>query len=91
MAKDVLEAVKWYRKAADQGLAEAQINLGVCYANGNGVGKDMVEAYAFFNLASITGYKNIENMDLAAKKMTSDQIAAAQKRTKELQKELRGN
>ena len=91
VAKDVLEAVKWYRKAADQGLAEAQINLGVCYANGNGVGKDMVEAYAFFNLASITGYKNIENMDLAAKKMTSDQIAAAQKRTKELQKELRGN
>ena len=26
--KDLTEAVIWYRKAADQGLAEAQFNLG---------------------------------------------------------------
>ena len=30
-------AVKWYRKAADQGYAEAQSNLGELYANGQGV------------------------------------------------------
>ena len=33
VAKDEAEAVKWYRKAADQGYATAQFNLGVIYAN----------------------------------------------------------
>jgi TPR repeat protein len=28
---DYAEAVKWYRKAADQGYAEAQLNLGIMY------------------------------------------------------------
>lgn len=31
------EAVSWYRKAAEQGDAESQYNLGVCYAKGYGV------------------------------------------------------
>ena len=41
--KDESEAVKWYRKAAEQGLAVAQYNLGMCYALGRGVDKDEVE------------------------------------------------
>ena len=32
VAKDQVEAVKWYRKAAEQNYARAQYNLGVCYA-----------------------------------------------------------
>ena len=32
VAKDEVEAVKWFRKAAEQNHAEAQYNLGVCYA-----------------------------------------------------------
>ena len=32
VAKDEAEAVKWYRKAAEQNHAQAQYNLGVCYA-----------------------------------------------------------
>ena len=34
VAKDQAEAVKWYRKAAEQNDAAAQYNLGVCYAKG---------------------------------------------------------
>ena len=37
VAKDAVEAVKWYRKAAEQNFAEAQCNLGVCYYAGEGV------------------------------------------------------
>jgi TPR repeat protein len=33
--------VYWYQKAADQGYAEAQSILGVMYANGKGVLKDL--------------------------------------------------
>ena len=42
--KDEVEAVKWYRKAADQNNFSAQYNLGFCYEKGEGVGKDEFEA-----------------------------------------------
>jgi len=47
-----VEAVKWYRKAAEQNDAEAQFNLGNCYANGDGVAKDEVEAVNWFHSAA---------------------------------------
>src|SRR6266516_1435996 len=42
VAKDQVEAVKWYRKAAEQNFALAQNNFGVCYEHGDGVAKDQV-------------------------------------------------
>jgi TPR repeat protein len=42
--KDYKEAVKWYRKATDQGHAMAQNNLGVMYGRGEGVLKSMTQA-----------------------------------------------
>src|SRR4029453_4247327 len=44
VAKDEAEAVKWFRKAAEQNVADAQFSLGVCYANGRGVTKDDAES-----------------------------------------------
>ena len=52
MAKDQVEAVKWYRKAAEQNHAKAQYNLGVCYAHGEGVAKDQVEAAKWYRKAA---------------------------------------
>ena len=43
VTKSEVEAVKWYRKAAEQNYAEAQFSLGVHYAFGQGVAKDDVE------------------------------------------------
>ena len=37
------EAAKWYRRAVDQGLANAQFLLAVAYANGHGVPQDDAE------------------------------------------------
>ena len=39
-----MEAVNWYRRAADQGHADAQFNLGVSYADGEGVPQDFTSA-----------------------------------------------
>ncbi len=52
---DNVEAVKWYRKAAEQGNATAQNNLGVCYENGDGVAKDMKEAVKWYQKAAEQG------------------------------------
>ena len=50
--KDDKEAVKWYRKAAEQGDAKAQNNLGVKYGNGLGVLKDYKEAVKWYRKAA---------------------------------------
>ena len=44
-----------YRKEAEQGRADAQYSLGVCYANGEGVTKDEKEAVKWFRKAAEQG------------------------------------
>ena len=56
MAKDEVQAVSWFRKAADQGHAKAQHNLGYCYDNGKGVPKDEVQAVSWYRKAAEQGY-----------------------------------
>ena len=50
-----MEAVKWYRKAAEQGNAAAQANLGYCYQNGQGVVQDYDEAVKWYRKAAAQG------------------------------------
>jgi hypothetical protein len=52
VAKDYSEAVKWWRKAAEQNDAKAQYNLGTCYATGQGVEEDVVEAVKWWRKAA---------------------------------------
>ena len=90
--KNYKEAVKWYHKAAEQGDAAGQYNLGLMYRIGRGVPKDYVAAYAWFNLAAYNGMDlGSTNRDLIAKKMTPEQIAEAQKLSKELLKKIEAN
>ena len=59
LVNDVLgnstEAVRWYTLAADKGDADAQNNLGVCYANGSGVELNYEEAAKWYRLAAEQG------------------------------------
>ena len=55
MPKDDTLAVEWYRRAAVQGLAVAQTNLGVRYASGSGVGRSQEEAASWFRKAAEQG------------------------------------
>ena len=74
------KAVKWFRLASEQGLPVAQNSLGEMYRDGNGVPKDYVLAYMWFNLAAAKG--NIPSeiyRDNLARLMTRDQIAEAQR------------
>jgi hypothetical protein len=77
---------KWYRRAAEQGHALAQFNLGVTYAKGQGVPQDYVQAHKWINLAAsrFPASKNedrdkaVTARDVVAAKMTQAQIAEAQ-------------
>ena len=55
------QAAAWYRKAADQGHAVAQYNLGVLYRDGEGVPKDLAQAVAWFRKAADQGNAAAQN------------------------------
>lgn len=55
VAKDEREAVKWYRKAAEQGVTIAQLLLGLMYAEGRGVTKDDYEAVKWYRKSAEQG------------------------------------
>jgi uncharacterized protein len=80
------ESMKWYRLAANQGVASAQTNLGVMYSKGHGVPQDYVRAHMWLNLSAAQGNQNAAGQrDDVAKLMTPAQIAEAQKLAREWQ------
>jgi S1-C subfamily serine protease len=80
VVKDSVDAVKWYRKAAEQNAADAQYNLGIGYYYGDGVAKDYVESYKWFLLASARGGEDArQNVTILENAMTREQIAEGQK------------
>ena len=62
MPEDDAEAARWYRLAADQGLADAQNNLGLMYDNGEGVPEDDAEAVRWYRLAADQGDAGAQNL-----------------------------
>ena len=68
------EAAKWYRKAAEQGVADAQLRLGDMYRNGLGIAIDLGEAAGWFRRASDLGSKDA---DLRLDAMKQDAVALA--------------
>ena len=53
--RDYVEAAKWYRKAAEQGIATAQFALGEMYHKNEGVPRDYVEAAKWYRKAAEQG------------------------------------
>lgn len=92
VVQDYKEAGKWYLKAAEQGDGDAHVNLGAMYALAQGVVQDYVYAHMWFNIAAANGEINAaEMMGAVAERMTSSQIAEAQKLAREcVAKEYKG-
>jgi len=64
-----VEAVKWFRRAAEQGCARSQTSLGTMYGKGEGVPEDYVKAYMWWSLAKAQGEKEAAlNLDIARQK-----------------------
>lgn len=57
---NLTEAVKWYRKSAAQGYAEAECALGICYQMGWGVKPDLKQGAYWFYRAAEQGIKEAQ-------------------------------
>jgi uncharacterized protein len=81
------EAAEWFRKAAEQGHLYAQSQLASMYQLGDGVPKDLVQAYFWYSLvaAKLTEAEKRRSWNAAdelkelAKSMTAAQIAESER------------
>ena len=72
--QDYKQAVKWWRLAAEQGSAAAQNILGLSYVLGEGgVGKDLVLAHMWLNIAAANGNDTAAKM----RKNVTEQMSPA--------------
>jgi hypothetical protein len=81
--QDYKQALQWYQRAAEQGHASAQYNLGVMYVKGKGVPKDYVLAYMWINLAAAQNSKNEKARNILEKEMTPSQLEKGQRLSRE--------
>lgn len=83
VARDPAEGMKWLRKAAQQGNASAQNNIGNFLMRNwhKEIPQDYAEAYFWHSLAAKADYYN--NADEAAKHLTEEQIRQIDQRVSE--------
>jgi TPR repeat protein len=60
VVRDYAEALRWYRKAADQGDPDAQYGLGLMYSLGQGVAQDYAESARWLHKAADQGNASAE-------------------------------
>ena len=75
VTQDYNSAIKWYTMAAYQGDIYSQRKLGLCYIESN---EDYIRAYAWLTMAAEQGSNlSRKKRDEISKKMTPEQLAAA--------------
>ncbi len=81
---DYATALRLFRPLGEQGNASAQYNLGVMYALGQGVPRDYVQAYMWFDLSArysegVERDRMVQNRDVILSYLTPAQLAEAQR------------
>jgi localization factor PodJL len=77
-APDMTKAVVWFKKAANLGVKDSQVNFGILSAQGLGVTKDLSEAYKWFAIAARGGDTDAATKrDSLTNSLRPEQISAA--------------
>ena len=87
--QDFRTAAEWLLRAANQGEPHAQTMFASMYMDGIGVPQDYVQAHMWANLAAAQGDNTVARSmrDSLAQRMTSGQVAEAQKRAASWERE----
>ena len=79
VAQDLKQAVAWYRKAAEQGMVDAQYSLGLEYAKGEGIAQDYKQAYIWASVAAANGDSDAKKLrDIVSKMLSQSELTEAQ-------------
>ncbi len=91
LPRDDHAAAAWFHKAALQGHPEAQYRLGICYISGKGTPKDILQAYAFLDIAGNSLQVARDLLSTTQSTMTDAELMIAPRRSRELQKQIDTN
>jgi len=86
--RDPVQAFHFFFHATEMGYAAAQNNLALMYANGQGVERDFVWAYAWLELASkeISGAERLR--DEVGRQMSAEQLERARRLARQIAGEV---
>jgi hypothetical protein len=73
--QDYVQALKWFKLAAEHGSATAERNLGYLYLKGLGVAPDLAQARTFFAKAADQGSESAKESLAAIDAQTAPQSA----------------
>ncbi len=83
--KNPEEAAKWFKKAAEKGVQDAQFRLGGLYERGEGVPQDLEYAYSWYAVsAHIGNAKASAALAATAGKLSKDELTQANKLAQDL-------
>lgn len=84
------EALKWFKKAAQQAHGMSQYHLGLMYDKGHiGVPRNNVDAYIWYGFAAEQGVEDaINNIVIVESQMTTSEIAIAKKKSVQMRTEI---
>jgi localization factor PodJL len=72
--------VRWFRRAADDGVVDSQFNLGLLYESGSGVDRNLPEAYKWFTIAADGGDAQAQaSAGQLRARLTAAQLATAER------------
>lgn len=80
----MVEGAKWWLRAAEQNDTGGQYNIGMAYANGLGVPKDLVKSHAWCTVSSANNKPATNILAKIEKEMTPEQLAEAAKLAREI-------
>ncbi|MEZ0225324.1 MAG: tetratricopeptide repeat protein [Alphaproteobacteria bacterium] len=86
-SKNFEEAAKWFQLAADQGEPLAQMKLGYLYYTGQGIKRDIAEAYFWLQLGNnkigSKGGLMIQALNESKRRLSAEQINAIEQRIRD--------
>jgi len=82
---DMATAFEWFKKAADHGVRDSQVNAGIFHTNGAANGEtNLIEAYKWFAVAGNAGDKDaLSKRDVIGNAMRPDQLEQAKSAAKD--------
>ena len=76
----VSQASEWFERAALQGHRRAQFALGICYATGKNMEKNLVEAFCWLSMALDSGLRKAERrLEVVENQMDADALREARR------------
>ena len=81
VSTDIGTAANWFEKAAERGVVDSQFNLGVLFESGQGIPRNVADAYVWYSIAAKQGDQFAqERRDILRDQLAAEDLSRADAR-----------